>query len=89
MKKLFVLSIIILMTATSCIRSYEEEFKERQIVYSPYEKQVIENIEYYKDSKTNLCFAIFTDGLAGNGAVVALTCVPCDSLKNVEVKIIK
>jgi len=49
-----------------------------------------DDIEYIKDCRTNLCYAIIgakqgmniTDAAESMG----MACVPCDSLKNVEIK---
>ena len=37
------------------------------------------NLIYFKDERTNLCF-----GIIDNKSSVSITCVPCDSLKNIE-----
>jgi hypothetical protein len=40
----------------------------------------IANIEYFKDKRTNKCFASFSNG---NGLMI--TCVPCDSLVELQI----
>lgn len=45
------------------------------------DSSVKENIRYFKDKDTNLCFATITSGSSLNS--VSITCVPCDSLKRV------
>ncbi|MFA6397874.1 MAG: hypothetical protein WDK96_03480 [Candidatus Paceibacterota bacterium] len=51
-------------------------------------EDVIENIKYAKDKRTNLCFGMLSSASADGFRNVSVTCVPCDSLKNVEVLIV-
>lgn len=49
-------------------------------------EMVMENVSYIKDKKTGLCFLVNYSGkTVASYYVVNLTCVPCDSLKNVTV----
>lgn len=58
-----------------------------QINEKPNTKEIQENIVYFKDPNTGLCFAAVnstnTKSLSNSSSI---TCVPCDSLKTVEVK---
>jgi len=40
-------------------------------------------VEYYKDTITKLCFAVY------RGEFRTFTCIPCDSLKKVKVKVLE
>lgn len=48
----------------------------------------IKSITYFKDIRTGLCFGALKSVTYGPRDVTSITCVPCDSLKNVDVKII-
>lgn len=58
-----------------------------QVNSIPETDEIKENIAYFKDHRTGLCFAAInstnTQSLSNSSSI---TCVPCDSLKNVEVK---
>lgn len=48
------------------------------------------NITYFKDAKTGLCFAAVNSiSSSSSNSYTSITCVPCDSLKNVKVEIVK
>ena len=53
----------------------------------PDTNEIKDNLVYFKDPRTGLCFAAVnstnTKSLSNSSSI---TCVPCDSLKNVEVK---
>ncbi len=50
------------------------------------EVQVIkENLTYIYDERTGLCFAVLNNHTDGFRSTFTITCVPCDSLKSVEV----
>ena len=50
--------------------------------------KISESIVYFKDSRTNICFASVGNlDIANNGVSSDFTCVPCDSLKRVEVSV--
>lgn len=50
-------------------------------------KDIKENLVYFKDEKTNLCFAaINSTNTSSLTETTSITCVPCDSLKNVTLK---
>lgn len=51
-------------------------------------KSVGRNLTYFKDARTGLCFASVNSNSTQGGSYTSIACVPCDSLKNVEVKII-
>lgn len=42
------------------------------------------SLTYFKDSKTNLCFAKYWN-FNSYGSVTSIACVPCDSLSKVTV----
>jgi hypothetical protein len=44
------------------------------------------NITYFKDAKTGLCYAAINSYTYGGYKVTSITCVPCDSLKKIEIK---
>ena len=49
-----------------------------------------DNLRYFKDSRTGLCFAAIGSVSASSGSsYTSITCVPCEALKNVEVKELK
>lgn len=58
-----------------------------QLSSESYVKGIKKNLVYFKDEKTNLCFAainsITTSSLTES---TSISCVPCDSLKNVILK---
>ena len=39
-----------------------------------------ENLSYFKDNKTNLCFASISSTTSNNWKIISITYVPCDSL---------
>ena len=49
-----------------------------------------DEIEYMKDCRTNLCYAVVGaergSHISGAAESMGMSCVPCDSLKNVNVK---
>lgn len=55
---------------------------------SPANVEKLNELTYFKDGRTGLCFAAINSLTYGGGKVTSITCVPCDSLKNVEVKVI-
>ena len=57
-----------------------------QTNYSVETEKVQENLTYFKDEKTNLCFASINSSSYGGYSVTSITCVPCDSLKRVKLK---
>ena len=46
-----------------------------------------DDLQYFKDDRTGLCFAAVASrkSLSADATGLGLTCVPCDSLKNVKV----
>ncbi len=48
-------------------------------------KDIIGNITYAKQDTTGLCFALSVSADKTEKVFVLLSCVPCDSLKNVHV----
>lgn len=54
---------------------------------TPEPDSIKENIVYFKDERSGLCFAAInstnTQSLSNSSSI---TCVPCDSLKRVDVK---
>ncbi len=58
-----------------------------QINEKPEVDSIKENLVYFKDSKTGLCFAaVNSTNTKSMSNSTSITCVPCDSLKNVDVK---
>lgn len=55
---------------------------------SPTNVEKLNGLTYFKDSKTGLCFAAINSTSYSGYYVTSITCVPCDSLKNVELKTI-
>lgn len=47
-----------------------------------------DDIQYVKDDRTGLCFAIVASrkAMSTDATGLGMACVPCDSLKNVKVK---
>lgn len=75
MKKIVILSIIALMCLCSCQNSEKTNVK-----------RVKNNMTYFKDDSTGLCFASVNSISTQGGSYTSITCVPCDSLKNVTVE---
>ena len=48
--------------------------------------EITNNIVYFKDYKTGLCFASVNSITSNLYTVASITCVPCDSLKNLKFK---
>lgn len=58
-----------------------------QINEKPEVDSIKESLVYFKDSKTGLCFAaVNSTNTKSMSNSTSITCVPCDSLKNVDVK---
>lgn len=75
MKKLIVvLSMLSIVTMTSCQQTKQSNTDE-----------IKKNLIYFKDSNTNLCFGAINSFSAQGYEVTSITCVPCDSLKNISV----
>ena len=51
----------------------------------PSGETVTNKIEYFKDSRTGLCFAMYSNMVYG-GFATSITCVPCDSLIKIGIK---
>lgn len=49
-------------------------------------KQIKENLTYFKDERTGLCYAVVNSISTQGGSYTSITCVPCDSLKHVKVE---
>lgn len=70
MKKIIFLSLICIVS--SC------QFTERTNI-----DKIEDNITYFKDSRTGLCFAAINSlSLKSLNEFVSITCVPCDSVKH-------
>lgn len=69
MKKLLVF-LVLLIALGSCIKT-------------PSEIENLTKIEYFRDTRTGLCYATITSWTELGYIVRSITCVPCDSLKNV------
>jgi hypothetical protein len=73
--KIMVLMMVSAMLLSSC-----------QWTGKPNTHKLERNIEYFKDKRTGLCFASINSMTADGYTITSITCVPCDSLKNVKVK---
>lgn len=50
-------------------------------------EDVKDHLTYFKDDRTNLCFSsIASTNTSSLTQSVSITCVPCDSLKNIKLK---
>ncbi len=49
-------------------------------------KVIKDKITYIKDYRTGLCFAVLNNHTDGFRSTFIITCVPCDSLKRVNIK---
>ena len=45
-----------------------------------------ERISYFKDARSKLCFAQISSTSSNGYKVVSITCVPCDSVKNLLIQ---
>lgn len=45
-------------------------------------EEAIKEVYYFKDSKSNLCFAGVSKYVYKSGSGIAIACVPCDSVKH-------
>ena len=45
------------------------------------QETVDKNVEYFKDSRTNLCFGVIKS-FNWDGSIWSFTCVPCDSVNH-------
>jgi len=86
-KKLFIIVTLIMGLFVSC--SPEEYAKQIKEENSFEENKIMEDLEYYKDLKTNLCFVIYVNDINSYRKTMSFTCVSCDSLKNVKVKMVE
>lgn len=48
-------------------------------------QKIKQSITYIKDEKIGLCFAVLNNHTDGFRSTFTIACVPCDSLKNVNV----
>lgn len=88
MRKLTTIKLVIILITSTLITNCKPKEKEEGINIvvkngSSYEYKM--NIKYIKGKKTHLCFVRFDNGEVNPTAGI-LTCVPCDSLKNVKVE---
>jgi hypothetical protein len=57
-----------------------------QLSEKPDVDDIKENLVYFKDERTNLCFAAVNSRSSKSlSETSSIACVPCDSLKNVQV----
>jgi len=68
-------SALFVLLVFACCHQYQTE---------DFPKLPIDKIEYIKDPKTRLCFAYIRS--LSFWVETSMTCVPCDSLKNIENK---
>lgn len=58
-----------------------------QMSSTPNVDKVCDNLIYFKDSRTGLCFAAINSVSSSSGnEYTSITCVPCEALKNVKVQ---
>lgn len=76
MKKLLLI-LLLSLTAASCSRQSNRNVTSQN---------VLDNITYFKDPKTGLCFASINSVTYNFQWVTSITCVPCDSLKKIGIK---
>ena len=71
-------SSIILFSLILCLscEEHSETIKDK----------VLDNITYFKDPNTGLCFAAINSIGYGGWKTTSFTCVPCDSVNNVLIK---
>jgi hypothetical protein len=76
MGKIVLMIMVLLVSLSGC-----------QVNEKPEVNSIKENLVYFKDDRTGLCFAAVnstnTKSLSNS---TSISCVPCDSLKNVEIK---
>ncbi len=53
-----------------------------QVNNVPDNGKIIESISYFKDTRTNLCFASVNSATYGGNQVVSITNVPCKNVEN-------
>lgn len=79
----FIFGILILFFIVSCQGVMSKKPSEEA------SSDIVKNITYVKDKKTGLCFAtvlaVGSDGWNSS----SITCVPCDSLKNVPITVLE
>lgn len=78
----FYAAIILLLMFISFFFSCGEQ------VVSETKTNNMSNIIYFKDGKTNLCFAGITFASYGGYEITSITCVPCDSLYRIQYEVI-
>ena len=88
MKK--ILTIIIISTITACSKNTSHHIIENREEYKTYYKNKhlsdkVDTLSYFIDAKTGICFAKQFSITSYDYGVTSITCVPCDSLKNVYV----
>ena len=75
MKTLLTLLTITTLLLTSCQDNINSDSTE-----------ILDSIQYVKDTRTGLCFATVSSMTHSLYVVTSITCVPCDSLKRVDVE---
>lgn len=48
--------------------------------------EISDNLSYFKDSRTGLCFAAINSNTKDGWEVISITCVPCDSVPELRSK---
>lgn len=79
MKKLISIAVIVIITSCDASVSTVDQSQKEKIANS---------LTYFKDTTTGLCFAAIGSGAVDRlaEANVSITCVPCDSLKNIHMQ---
>jgi len=75
MKKIILGIFVILLGFSSCQMNQTTDVGD-----------VKKNLTYFRDGNTGLCFAVINSNSTQGGSYTSITCVPCDSLKRVNVK---
>jgi regulatory protein YycI of two-component signal transduction system YycFG len=84
MKEIIIIIIILIVLLLGI-----NEIKKPQVNTSTNIKELKNNIEYFKDERTGLCFAVISSSISGYATTsnaVSITCVPCDSIKKTFIK---
>ena len=71
--KRIITTIILGVLMTSCSQQYTSQ---------PKVSNVKSNVTYFKDERVGLCFGAINSQTSDLLLVTSITCVPCDSVKN-------
>lgn len=89
----FVISALLICLVAGCQKDSNTEtqsisFINLQKNSKPDTKSLKDDIVYFKDVRTGLCFAAINSNIGGGTtqAITSITYVPCDSLKRVKLE---